>query len=209
MQIEAPERALLSKESRHPFHVTLEAHGKIRLKETTGTLSKSATRVIQGLLDQSGIEVQLLCLIREEQLISRKHNLERISTAFSAQLSAIIYGWMTLFEPVGTFLQSSGFYLQHPQNCDRNVKYRNPHCLSGLDPEASMTLEKHWDTSIARQEKGESLPDLLASVDCDVDLPETMGSPDLVTSLHRQVIPKNLKISLTIVDIRKRRYHSC
>ena len=46
------------------------------------------------------------------------------------QLFAILYGPSTLFEVVGTFAADCHLYLQHPWHCDRNVPYRNPHCLS-------------------------------------------------------------------------------
>ena len=46
------------------------------------------------------------------------------------QVSVILYGPGTLFEAVGAFAAKCRLYLQHPRHCDRNVPYRNPHCLS-------------------------------------------------------------------------------
>jgi hypothetical protein len=45
-------------------------------------------------------------------------------------LQVIIYGARHLFESIGTFAVQSRYYLQQPHNCDRNVEYLNPHCLS-------------------------------------------------------------------------------
>ena len=42
----------------------------------------------------------------------------------------VLYGPPALFESVGTFVARCNLYLQHPAHCDRNVPYRNPHCLS-------------------------------------------------------------------------------
>src|SRR5579859_8081760 len=45
-------------------------------------------------------------------------------------LQVIIYGARHLFESIGTFAVQCRYYLQQPRNCDRNVEYLNPHCLS-------------------------------------------------------------------------------
>ncbi len=59
------------------------------------------------------------------------------------QLFAILYGPSTLFEAVGTFAAKCHLYLQHPRHCDRNVPYRNPHCLSPEDGRTVSTFELH------------------------------------------------------------------
>ena len=46
------------------------------------------------------------------------------------ELFAVLYGPSTLFEAVGAFAAKCHLYLQHPRHCNRNVPYRNPHCLS-------------------------------------------------------------------------------
>ena len=48
---------------------------------------------------------------------------------------------MTLFEKVGTFAAKCHLYLQHPRYCDRNVPYRNPHCLSPEDGRVISTFD--------------------------------------------------------------------
>jgi len=42
----------------------------------------------------------------------------------------ILYGAPSLYEPVGLFAAKCNLFLQHPSNCNKNVQYRNPHCLS-------------------------------------------------------------------------------
>ena len=49
------------------------------------------------------------------------------------ELFAILYGPSTLFEAIGAFAAKCHLYLQHPRHCNRNVPYRNPHCLSPED----------------------------------------------------------------------------
>lgn len=41
----------------------------------------------------------------------------------------ILYGAQSFYEPVGLFAAKCNLFLQHPSNCNKNVQYRNPHCL--------------------------------------------------------------------------------
>ena len=59
------------------------------------------------------------------------------------QLFAILYGPSSLFEAVGTFAARCHLYLQHPWHCDRNVPYRNPHCLSPEGGRIVTTFDLH------------------------------------------------------------------
>lgn len=59
------------------------------------------------------------------------------------ELSAILYGPNSLFEAVGTFAAKCHMYLQNPYHCDRNVPYRNPHCLSREDGRIIFTFDLH------------------------------------------------------------------
>ena len=61
----------------------------------------------------------------------------------SLEVSAILYGPSTLFEAVGAFAAKCHLYLQHPRHCDRNVPYRNPHCLSPEDGRIISTFDLH------------------------------------------------------------------
>lgn len=59
------------------------------------------------------------------------------------ELFAILYGPSTLFEAVGAFAAKCHLYLQHPRHCNRNVRYRNPHCLSPEDGRIVYTYGIH------------------------------------------------------------------
>ncbi|KAL8824558.1 MAG: hypothetical protein Q9191_004973 [Dirinaria sp. TL-2023a] len=60
----------------------------------------------------------------------RRQNNATDPTKPSLELSIILYGRPALFEAVGQFAARCNMYLQHPNHCDRNVLYMNPHCLS-------------------------------------------------------------------------------
>lgn len=51
----------------------------------------------------------------------------------SLNLFVVLYGPYSFFESVGNFASRCKLFLQHPRNCDRNVPYRNPHCLAPRD----------------------------------------------------------------------------
>jgi SWI/SNF-related matrix-associated actin-dependent regulator of chromatin subfamily A3 len=43
-------------------------------------------------------------------------------------------------------------FLQDPQDCDRNVRYRNPHRLSDMDRDAPMTIDRDLSVKEVRQQ---------------------------------------------------------
>lgn len=47
-----------------------------------------------------------------------------------------------MFEEVGDLLEVNDICLQDPQGCNRNVRYRNPHRLGGMDDDAPMTIDR-------------------------------------------------------------------
>ncbi len=59
------------------------------------------------------------------------------------EIFAILYGPSSLFEAVGAFAAKCHLYLQHPKHCNRNVPYRNPHCLSSEDGRILYTFDLH------------------------------------------------------------------
>lgn len=57
------------------------------------------------------------------------------------ELFVVLYGPSTLFDAVGAFAAKCHLYLQHPRHCNRNVAYRNPHCLSPEDGRIVKTFD--------------------------------------------------------------------
>ena len=108
---------------------------------------ESGSNTVFGKLDTSGrkilrvlekeLSIQLLADHNVSQSQTSGMHMERSrgksklsASPLSLQLFAILYGPSTLFEAVGSFAAKCRLYLQHPRHCDKNVPYRNPHCLS-------------------------------------------------------------------------------
>ncbi|KAF9893205.1 hypothetical protein FE257_011628 [Aspergillus nanangensis] len=104
-------------------------------KATIGHVTNRDTlRLFSGLLDDPGTLLQLYVLVKIHSTGYRKSSKQ-------SSMNMIVYGPMELFQDVGEFFQDNECYLQGPQGCDRNVRYRNPHCISGLDPDPSWTFD--------------------------------------------------------------------
>ena len=56
-------------------------------------------------------------------------------------LFVVLYGSPTLSEAVATYTAKCHLFLQHPENCDRNVRYQNPQCLFSGHGKTVYTLE--------------------------------------------------------------------
>ena len=67
--------------------------------------------------------------------------LHKDTSARIVSLAAILYAPLNAFNEIGDYLEEVGYFLRDPLNCGRNVRYRNPHQLSGLDANAPMTSE--------------------------------------------------------------------
>lgn len=174
-----------------------------------GLLDEHAREVVQMLFTDPEIELQLSC--RGSNAFGQS---KRVKTAPSSStcLSIIIYGAFHLFEDVGAFLQSSGMYLQDPVGCDRDVTYRNPHRLSGLDPDAPTTLQN--DTLPVPYSPGiHSNPvELLARFESGDSLLETEGPSSLVTPLRKSANPcetRRNENTDSAAGIKSRRCPSC
>lgn len=100
-------------------------------------------------------------------------------------LSIILYGPPDMAEAVGSWLDKCHIYLQMPENCDRNVPYSNPHCLSFSDEDKTMTFElvaRSLGTDTAELYE---LTDIVAELDNDEPLEEA-PQPSLIASpLHK------------------------
>lgn len=147
-----------------------------------GLLDERTRAVVQMLSDDPEVDLQFSCCISEMIGQSKKRK-----TASSSRicLSIIIYGAVHLFEDVGAFLQSSGMFLQDPVGCNRNVIYRNPHRLSGLDPDAPMTCQNDAKPVVCSLDVNSNSVDFLARFESGDTLPETEGHLSLLTPLRK------------------------
>ena len=118
------------------------------------------------------------------------------------QVSVILYGPSTLFEAVGAFAAKCHLYLQHPRHCDRNVPYRNPHCLSPEDGRIDSTFNLHdalGTFSNAGLDISANPIDLFADAAEQDGLSETHAPQNLFTELY-----KHQKQALTFMMQRER-----
>jgi len=150
-----------------------------------GTVKKELAGILRVLSSESGIELQLSCSSNVFGGPPRGKAHGEKSNNPANSLSAIIYGPMDTFEDVGRFLQNVGMYLQDPQDCDRNVKYRNPHRLSGLDEDAPMTLELKRHHEICTEQILQTPVDMLSDLETTTLLSEAKSPDCLATELYR------------------------
>nr|KAH0541367.1 hypothetical protein FGG08_004131 [Glutinoglossum americanum] len=148
-----------------------------------GIPEEQGLHILRGFSEEQIIDLQLLCTIESNQRAwDSKASKSKLSNP-PAYVSAIVYGPLDLFEDVGKFVEECGMYLQDPRGCDRNVKYRNPHRLSGLDPDVPMTSELVQLT--ISHEKARNPVDLLAGLESDEFLPEADTPSALRTVLYK------------------------
>jgi SWI/SNF-related matrix-associated actin-dependent regulator of chromatin subfamily A3 len=95
---------------------------------------------------------------------------------------ANLYGPMEIFDDVGEFLQDNDQYLQDPKGCDRNVQYRNPQMMAGLDdiPQWTFNFNSPPDNCEMLQEA----TGLMDRLQTDEILAESETPPALKTSLY-------------------------
>ncbi|KAK2755706.1 alpha-1,6-mannosyltransferase [Arachnomyces sp. PD_36] len=106
-------------------------------KGVVGSLSDRDWTILSSISQEPNVHLQLIASVNNAAIGNGK-----ATTAFHpAYLSAIIYGPFDMFDDIGECLSDNGIYLQDPSDCDRNVRYRNPQRLSGLDPDAPMTFD--------------------------------------------------------------------
>ncbi|KAL2802257.1 SNF2 family N-terminal domain-containing protein [Aspergillus granulosus] len=139
-----------------------------------------AQQFLFALSQEPGIELQI-------QLHSEKHankwygHKRKGCVQVRSRLNVVVYGLIDLFEDIGDFIQENGYYLQEPRHCDRNVPYRNPHCMSGEDDEVPFTFD------LGKQELNfvsAKVPDLLGGLETREVLPEDHDPSGLTTSLY-------------------------
>jgi SWI/SNF-related matrix-associated actin-dependent regulator of chromatin subfamily A3 len=154
-------------------------------QRSIGRVTDSNTRQLLSALQQEGdLELQIQVLVEQTTAreSGRRLQISKILTV-CVQLIIIVYGPIHLFEDVGEFFQDNDCYLQEPRGCDRNVRYRNPHCISGLDHDTAWTL--HLEPAQDECEQTASPVDLLTGLETEELLPEAEDPPGLETPLYK------------------------
>ncbi|EHK48686.1 hypothetical protein TRIATDRAFT_11002, partial [Trichoderma atroviride IMI 206040] len=107
--------------------------------------------------------------------------------AIPCTISIIIYGPFEMLTDIGNFFQTCEMYLQDPSDCDRNVRYCNPHRLSSIDFSScpwTSDLETHLNNLIEMKPLS-SMPELLDVLESSEKLPEAMQPDAIQTRLER------------------------
>jgi SWI/SNF-related matrix-associated actin-dependent regulator of chromatin subfamily A3 len=169
----------------------LGRNGRVVLEEDSsliGTLEEQMAQIFRLLGEQKDTRLQLVCTVKQEQSPSSRRSTAARIMKHSVFLSAILYGPLALFQHVGDLLDKYNIFLQDPIGCDQNVRYRNPHRLSGLDPDVPMTIDRELEQLGPRRELTQRSRDWLADLGLEQELPETEASRLLATNLFRHAI---------------------
>lgn len=152
----------------------------------TNKLLSKFDRSVSGTL--SNRDWTILCSISQEQDVHLQMVVSINNTAVTkgsqtAYLSAIIYGPLEIFDDIGEYFSDNDLFLQDPWNCYRNVRYRNPQRLSGLDQDAPLTFD-HFGPN-ARCGTVSSPIDMLQGFESKQDISEAKVPKALQTRLYK------------------------
>ena len=117
------------------------------------------------------------------------------------EICAVLYGPAALSDTVGSFLTRCHIYLQDPANCNLNVPYFNPQCLSREDCRIIYTLDLGNCSDMESSAFGISANpiDLFA----DSALQETLADSETPDTLSTELYPHQ-KQALTFMTQRER-----
>lgn len=107
--------------------------------------------------------------------------------AIPCTISIIIYGPFEMLADIGNFFQTCEIYLQDPSDCDRNVRYCNPHRLSSTNLiSCPWTSELETNlTKLVEMKPISPLPELFDVLESSEKLPEALQPDTIRTPLER------------------------
>lgn len=177
----------MSSELLSPFSVIInssDSFSTVGDPRVQGRILSEYGQMIQGLLDESALELHVSCIPNDK--ISTKKPAQ-LSVLFPCDLEITVYGDSDLFEQIGIWFQAYGVHLQDPRVCHHDVKYCNPHRLSSDDLDSCPLLSR----VISNELKSFSFqgimegPDLLDILSNNVDLEEAPQPAAIKTALQR------------------------
>jgi len=145
-----------------------------------GLLEDHASKCLFKLIEDGGVDIQLM--LNCTSISSKKQRGQTIVTAF-----AILYGPDSLIDDIGEFVFKCGYTLQQPSHCNRNVLYRNPHCLASLYCDPPMTFSLQKIHLLPSSEVFSPPLGMLADFETTEVLPMSATPSSLRTTLHRYV----------------------
>jgi hypothetical protein len=165
-----------------------------------GAISKDVAQVLQCLDEEENFEIQAFCQSTLEPSAKIHRHQKQIPSErqYSLVLNVNIYGTPSSFEALGAFLTDVDLFLQTPENCDKNVEYRNPHLLTRAGSAPVMTLslftKSNEDDGFHEDDGVIDTSNLMALLQNTPNLEETRSPASLITELHRY-----LRISYPLV----------
>lgn len=103
-----------------------------------GKLDEVALECLSKISNEQSIHIQFMMRNSNDSL-KRKRRAASRKTQIAGRASVILYGPADVAEDIGDFLDRCGYCLQDPYGCDRDVPYKNPHCISSLFDEPQLT----------------------------------------------------------------------
>ncbi|RGP69067.1 alpha-1,6-mannosyltransferase subunit [Fusarium longipes] len=171
------------------FPVNLESSNRFTSKDTseiTGRIMSEYGQVIQGLLDETSLDLHVSCVVDSQQASESQKAPRGLSTVPCA-LELTLYGPLDLFEELGSWFEDYQIFLQDPRECHRYVRYCNPHRLSSQDFSSALLLSEVIAQS-ARTLQLETIsqqPDLLGDLNSHEDLEEAFQPAAIKRELRR------------------------
>ena len=167
--------------------VTLDrATEKLRAADGSefGTLAERQAKILHTLEEVDCINLRLCCEMKCGQASGGRKSGKGTERELQGRLCTIIYGPFRIFDAVGDYVSQCRLYLQDPLYCNRDVPYRNPHLLSGLDEGPPMASSFCRPRVPLEVEEMDSRPDLFALLRNEDPLPETDAPAALSTTLY-------------------------
>jgi len=156
--------------------------------EVVGRIMSEHGQVVQGLLDETSLDLYASCAIDSSQTLELQKG-PRVLATIACTLEITIYGPNELFEELGSWFDDYQIFLQDPRECHRDVPYCNPHRLSLQDfSSAQLLSELIAQSSNALQlEAIPQQPDLLDDLNSHEDLEEASQPSAIKRDLRRLV----------------------
>lgn len=159
-----------------------------------GRISMDHGQMIQGLMEESTLELQLSCSIDVTNAPSKS---KKVFLQRPCSLTIIVYGPFELFKEIGGWFQEYNVYLQDPVNANKSdLKYCNPHRLSAEDM-ASCPMVSELVSQKPRLigfEEIRDRPDFLDMLSSHAELPEAPQPTTIRTDLKRSERKKHVAL---------------
>ncbi len=152
-------------------------------------LQDRTLNILKVLSDRAKVNFQFLLQgnAHGEELapITIKRKGEHAQHHKEVRLSVTLYGPRDTAGDVGVWLGKCNLYLQMPENCDRNVPYCNPHCLSFNDDDQLTTFELFAESADSVTAGKFESTQFLAGLDNEECLEEAPQPSNIETTLHK------------------------